>query len=205
PGVLTFEVRSLPIKHYLKKMNIHSLNATADELFHSMGGTPGFQTYLATKYQMGSDAVDIHTGSGLPLHNPRNDSTISCSATVRLIRALDNNLEAEGMDLTDVVMIAGTDAGATYNDGSRALVVKTGTLNDAKNLAGAANTATGEVYFGIFLQNGSLNTVRNVVARMKSTYRMQAINKPGFVWDPLDPRMALRLVSADVGVSVAAN
>lgn len=201
PGVVVLETKSRPLMHYLKKMNIHSLNASADELFYSMGGASAFTKFLTDKYRMGGDAVDIHTGSGLPLHNPRNDSSMSCSAVVRLIRRLDVVLESQGLDMADVMMVSGLDAGATYKDGSQALVVKTGTLNGVKNLAGVANTTTGEVYFGIFLQNGgNVQGVRNVVARMKSNYRMTPVRRQGFQWDSLDPKMTLRPVGPKVTV-----
>jgi D-alanyl-D-alanine carboxypeptidase len=198
PGVQVYEIKSRPLMHYLKKMNIHSLNATADELFYSMGGSDAFIKFLGDKYRMGTDAVDVHTGSGLPLHDPRNDTSMSCSSTVKLIRRLDIILESQGLDLADVMMIAGLDAGATFKDGSQALVVKTGSLTGVKNLAGVANTTSGEVYFGVFLQNGG-NTAgaRNVVADLKGSFKMQPVHRAGFVWDPLDPKMALRPVQAN--------
>lgn len=198
PGVTVFEIKSLQMKNYLKKMNIHSMNPVADELFYSMGGRQGFRNYLQATYGMGPDAVDINTGSGLPLHNPRNDTSISCSSVVRLIRRLDWNLEQKyGMDMTDVVMIAGTDAGATFNDGSGALVVKTGTLNNVKNLAGAANTSDGEVYFGIFLEgrNANLGGVQQVLANVKASFSLRRISKSSFAFDPLEPEMTLKAVS----------
>lgn len=202
PGVVVFQTKSRPLMHYLKKMNLHSLNATADELFYSMGGAPAFVKFLGDRYRMGTDAVDVHTGSGLPLHSPRNDTSISCSSTVKLIRRLDVILESQGLDLADVMMVAGLDARATYKDGSQALVVKTGTLTGVKNLAGNANTSQGEVYFGIFLQNGG-NTAgaQNVVADIKSSYRMMPIHRPGFTWDSLDPKMNLQRIVPNQAVA----
>ncbi|MES2854846.1 MAG: hypothetical protein V4692_03230, partial [Bdellovibrionota bacterium] len=139
--------------------------------------------------------------SGLPLHDPRNDTTISCSSVVRLIRRLDWNLEQKyQLDLADIMMISGVDTGATYSDGSKALVVKSGTLNGVKNLAGAASTTAGEVYFGVFLEGRGANGagVSNVVANLKSNYTMKRIQRSSFAFDPLEPDMGLRVAAARV-------
>jgi D-alanyl-D-alanine carboxypeptidase len=150
---------------------------------------------------LGVDAIDIQTGSGLPLHDPRNDTTISCSAMVRLIRRLDRNLEEKyNMQLEDVVMIAGVDAGATLSDSSKALVVKTGTLNGVKNLAGVAETTEGELYFGIFLEGRNANGggIQSVLGDLKTNYKLKAVDRQSFAFDPLQPEMQLARVTPSV-------
>lgn len=203
-GVVKFEFKSAPLFEYLKKINILSINPAADELFWSLGGPKGFQKFLERSYRMGDDAEDVNTGSGLPFYNPnRDDTSMTCSAVVRLIRRMDWNLEQKhGMDLADVMMISGidTERGATFNDGSGSLIVKTGTLTArgavAKNLAGSMQTTEGEVYFGIFLNGPGSNSgnVRSALSKLASKYRRVRVKRKSFVWHQLDSQMQLQKV-----------
>ncbi len=172
PGVKVYEVRSAPLRYYLKRMNIASINPMADELFHSLGGSDGFRDFLQRNYGMGDEAKHVYTGSGLQLNGPRRDTTMTCSAVVRIIRRMDLNLEQKyGMDLADVAMVAGVDTldGPTFKQGGGALIVKTGTLvaggYQAKNLAGAYSTTSGDVYFGIFTQCRAITCARSATLR----------------------------------------
>lgn len=213
PGVVQFEIRSAPLKVYLKQMNILSINPVADELFHSMGGEPGFRKFLQDKYGMGDAAVDVHTGSGLPIHDPRNDTSITCGNVVRMIRRMDLDLEKNyKMDLADVMMVAGVDttAGATFSEGSRSLIVKTGTLTApgsvAKNLAGVQETSAGEVYFGIFMQDRAANSgnVRRVLSSMMSNFRAKRVERSGVGrFDSIDKEMMLKKVTPTPSASVS--
>ncbi len=204
PGVVKFEFQSAPLGEYLKKLNILSVNPAADELFWSLGGPAGFKNFLERSYEMGASAEDVNTGSGLPFYDPnRDDTSMSCSAVVRLIRRMDANLEQKyGKDLADVMMISGidTEPGATFNDGSGSLIVKTGTLTApgavAKNLAGVMQTTEGEVYFGIFLNGPGSNSgnVRSALSKLASKYRRVRVNRRPFVWQQLDSAMQLQKV-----------
>lgn len=203
-GVVKLEFKSAPLGEYLKKLNILSINPAADELFWSLGGPARFKSFLERSYEMGDAAEDVNTGSGLPFYNPnRDDTSMSCSAVVRLIRRMDLNLEQKhGMDLADVMMISGidTERGATFNDGSGSLIVKTGTLTAngavAKNLAGSMQTTEGEVYFGIFLNGPGSNSgnVRSALSKLASKYRRVRVNRRPFVWYQLDSQMQLQQV-----------
>lgn len=202
PGVMTFELKSAPIKTYLKKMNILSINPVADELFFALGGKAGFQKFLSEKYKMANSADDVETGSGLPVFRAgRDDTSMSCADVVRVIRRMDLDLEQKyNTDLADVMMISGVDTepGATFSDGSQSLIVKTGTLTAngsvAKNLAGSMKTTEGEVYFGIFMNGRGANSggVRSVLARLMSKYDKVAIKRSSFRFDQLDSEMQLR-------------
>lgn len=203
-GVVKFEFKSAPLGEYLKKINILSVNPAADELFWSLGGPKGFQKFLERNYQLGDAAEDVNTGSGLPFYNPnRDDTSMTCSAVVRLIRRMDMNLEQKyEMDLADVMMISGidTERGATFNDGSGSLIVKTGTLTApgavAKNLAGVMQTTQGEVYFGIFLNGPGSNSgnVRSALSKLASKYRRVRVDRRKFTWQQLDSNMQLQKV-----------
>ncbi|RYZ77557.1 MAG: hypothetical protein EOP05_01400 [Proteobacteria bacterium] len=201
PGVKVFEIRSAPLRYYLKRMNIMSANPMADELFYSLGGVSGFANFLQSNYGMGNAATDVHSGSGLPIGPPRNDSSMSCSAVVRIIRRMDLDLEKKhGMDLADVVMVAGIDTAdsPTFKDGSKSLVVKTGTLTAgdarAKNLAGSMQTTSGEVYFGIFMQGAAAGSGprQSILNAFMSKFSRKAVNRKTFHFDALDNEMRLR-------------
>lgn len=207
PGVVVYEIKSSSLKSYLKQMNIVSANPVADELFHALGGEDSFQAFMQEKYGMGDEVDGVHTGSGLPLRNPRIDTTVSCSTVVRMVRRMDMDLEAKyKMDLADVMMVAGLDTqyGATHRDGTRSLIVKTGTVNAASNFAGAEETTAGEVYFGIFMQGraGAKRNARQILTTMMRNFRSRAVTGRSGTrsFDELDQEMSLKKV-APVAVS----
>jgi len=203
PGVLVYEIKSAPIKMYLKEMNIRSINPLADEMFATLGGPNAFRSFMKAKEGMGTEFSGVFTGSGLPTHGVRHDTTVSCSTVVRLIRRMDLDLESKyHSDLSDVMMISGVDTptGATFSDNSRSLIVKTGTLTAggarAKNLAGVEETDAGEVYFGIFLQGPRANSgnVRSVLSRMMMNFRAKRIAHGPLNFDSLDSEMQMKPV-----------
>ena len=206
PGVTVFEIKSAPLRSYLKQMNIVSVNPLADELFHSLGGEDSFQSFMSAKYGMGDEVDGVHTGSGLPLRNPRLDTTVSCSTVVRMVRRMDADLESKyKLDLADVMMVAGIDRqqGATHNDGSKSLLVKTGTVNGASNFAGVEETTTGEVYFGIFMQGraGAKRNAKTILTTMMRDFRSRAVTgRRSMVFDELDAEMQLKKVAAQVAI-----
>jgi D-alanyl-D-alanine carboxypeptidase/D-alanyl-D-alanine-endopeptidase (penicillin-binding protein 4) len=192
PGVLEFEVKSAPIKMYLKQMNIRSSNPYAEEMFFSLGGKTQFAADMA-RLGYGDQTKEVYSGSGVNLYNSGNrfDSKLSCSTVVRMIRTMDKDLEAKGGDLTDVMMAPAVDGGtANWIDGSKAFVVKTGTLKrpvPAKNLAGVEETKSGEVYFGIFLDGraGHSYGVRKAQSAMMTHFRPVAVNSARFNFSPM--------------------
>ena len=200
--VIQYVALSRPLQNDIKIMNLLSSNPYADELFHSLGGRKGFKTFLETRFEMGSHANGIFSGSGVELEaTGRVDTTMNCAAFVSLVKALDvvmrSNLKAS---LDDVAMIAGVDSG-TWSHPSQAFVVKTGTLtgagNRAKNLAGYANTkGEGRVYFGIFIQTENLgqaaNGIREIAADISRNFGgTNKIVRAPFKFDTLDKTMAL--------------
>ncbi len=198
PGVYVFDIKSAPLRTYLKKMNLNSINPMADEIFHALGGAPVFQRFMQKKYAYGSRVVDVHSGSGVQLNNPRIDTHATCSTMVNMIRRLDLDLEAQGLDLADVLAVPGIEGG-TWGDASRSLVVKTGTMKHptpAKNLAGAESTSGGEVYFGIFIdvRGGNSGSVGNAEAAMMRNFKPVAIVRKPFAFSPIDGLTHMQLV-----------
>lgn len=200
PGVFVFTVKSAPIRQYLKLMNIWSINPWAEEIFFSLGGKDQFQTFMQSRYSFGPQVSNVNTGSGVNMHgNARNDSTVSCSSVVRMIRRMDLDLETKWkMDLSDILSVPGHDGG-TWVDPSKTLVVKTGTLKNptpAKNLAGVAETTDGEVYFGIFVdrQGGNKYTVQKALTALRSNFEGVQVKESPFTFNPVGNYTHLQLV-----------
>lgn len=205
-GVYVFDIKSAPLRTYLKKMNIDSINPMAEELFFAMGGTTAFRAFMQKYFGMGKEVEGMLIGSGVNLHsNPRRDTTVACSTVVKMIRRMDQDLEKKGFDLSDVMMVAGVDQG-TWSTGGSSTVVKTGTLSAgstvAKNLAGVMETTQGEVYFGIFLNGGKgqmspkLRAAETPVLR---NFRPVPLKKAPFVFSPIDQETHMKMVGT-IGV-----
>ena len=191
PDVSKFVVKSAPIKNFLKLMNIWSINPWAEEVFFSLGGKTRFQSFMQSNYQYGERVANVNSGSGVNLHGARrDDSMVSCSTVVHMIRTLDQDLEEKyKLDLSDVMAVPGNDGG-TWQDATKSLVVKTGTLKHptpTKNLAGVQETANGEVYFGIFVdrKGGNSGTVRNLVTHFERHFRGVKVNEAPYTFSPI--------------------
>jgi serine-type D-Ala-D-Ala carboxypeptidase/endopeptidase (penicillin-binding protein 4) len=197
-GVRVFEIQSAPLRSYLKRMNIMSANPIADELYHSLGGKPGFKRFLGSRLAYAAASSEIESGSGLPIDGPpRRDTLMSCANVIRTIRLLDQDLQQKhSLSLADITLVSGidTEGEPTFEQGSGSLAVKTGTVNGAKNLAGIFNTNAGSVYFGIFMQGKAANdgARAKVLAALMSSYNSVAYQRAGFQFLPLDSRMTLR-------------
>lgn len=199
PGTAVLEFRSAPLSSYLKRMNIMSANPMADELFYSLGGLPAFKSFMRRAAPTAS-TDGIYSGSGLWVGPPRQDTTMSCSSVVEIIRRLDRDLESRsGMGLADVMLVAGLDTAdmPSYEEGGQTLIVKTGTIDGGKNLAGSMSTSQGEVYFGIFMQGKAANAKdrEKVVAAFARGFQLIRINRRAFLFSSLDSEMGLRSIS----------
>jgi D-alanyl-D-alanine carboxypeptidase len=201
PHVFEFEIQSAPLRMYLKEMNIRSSNPNADELFFSLGGKPGFQAFMRS-IGMGPQAANVNSGSGVNLSNTnknRGDTYLSCSTVVQVIHRMDKELEAQHLDLSDVLAVPGNDHG-TWEDSSKSLVVKTGTMVEplpVRNLAGVKETTQGEVYFGIFLdgKNGKTGPLRDVLTKMSRHFRGTVVEERPYKFGPIGTWTHMNLVS----------
>ena len=206
PGVYEFIVKSAPIRNYLKMMNIWSINPYAEEIFFSLGGKPAFQAFMQAKLGFGSKVSDVNTGSGVNMHgDKRNDSMVSCSTVVSMIRLMDQDLEKKGLDLADVLSVPGNDGG-TWTDASKTLVVKTGTLNHptpAKNLAGVEETTKGEVYFGFFIDHrgGNKYFLLKALNAMRSDFHGVQVKESSYSFNPSGTFNHLQAVDPDVTIA----
>jgi D-alanyl-D-alanine carboxypeptidase len=161
-GAKTLELASAPLYKYLKEMNRVSNNYVADQLFQLLGGSAEFQTFI--KKQLGFDAADIHflNGSGDSVKVTLGEGKIkkvyneaSCDVLVHVLDSMRDLLRKQGLDLENIMAVAGRDARSTLSGRysaagvSGAMVAKTGTVDPAVTLAGMISTEQGDVYFGI--------------------------------------------------------
>lgn len=207
PGVFTFVVKSAPIKMYLKKMNINSINSYAEELFFSLGGKQRFEAFMQQKFKYGAQVANVNSGSGVNLHGARrDDSMLTCDAVVHIIRKMDQDLEQHfHQDLSDVMAVPANDGG-TWRTGDNSLIVKTGTMKNptaAKNLAGEEQTREGQVYFGMFIdrRGGNSGNIRNGLTAMQSNYKGVPVHEAPYSFQPFGSFTHMSLVQPNVNVA----
>lgn len=157
-AVISF--RSSPLARYLKEMNIYSNNYIADALWTILGGGGAFQKFYQRQLNIGPDKIRFYTGSGLPAkgaQGQRLDNLSTCETVLQILNAFEKDLASVNLDLSQVMLVGGVDGGtlgAAYQQESlsNAVVAKTGTLNQAKTLAGYVSTQEGKVFFGAFFR-----------------------------------------------------
>ncbi len=164
---------SPPLYKYLKEVNVVSNNFVAHTLYLGLGGEQKFSNYLLDHYGLTSDAIHFWTGSGLPKFQDgkRMDNYATCSSMLNLIEALKLSCERQGIELSNIVAVPGSDAGTFRNrvfpaDYKNAFVAKSGTLMHTSTLAGAMNTKKGFNFYGIFNQTSDITSAKMVQNEM---------------------------------------
>jgi D-alanyl-D-alanine carboxypeptidase/D-alanyl-D-alanine-endopeptidase (penicillin-binding protein 4) len=151
-SLLTVESDSL--LNIVQYLNAHSVNAMADMLAMHMGGPQGVEKFLIEQIGMPKNSVYISHASGLEVNRmtPRD--------TVRLLRAMMQWLDKHKLKLSNVMAVAGIDAGTLrgrFTEGKFAgsVIAKTGTLLSTDNgvaaLAGVMYTRDrGPLLFAVY-------------------------------------------------------
>ncbi len=157
-GRLVAEIVSDPLLDIVFRQNAVSDNPTADRLGEAIGGPDALERYLVREIGIPPQHVRISQTSGLRINR------ISARGTVRVLRRLSEQLAQRGLQLEDVLPVAGVDQGTTRTRFSRrdyrgAVVAKTGTLTRTDGgvsaLAGVLYTNDyGPVLFAIMNTNG---------------------------------------------------
>jgi D-alanyl-D-alanine carboxypeptidase len=162
---VTYALQSVPLYRYLKEMNSVSNNHVADHLFNYLGGPEKFKDFIQQDMNLNSKDIQFINGSGNSLTgiNENGESVkeynkASCDTMLRILFKVRAQLKKFGLDLKDVMAVAGTDEGTLkprYDSLRNSLVAKTGTVDPAVTLAGVISTTQGNVYFGIFMETES--------------------------------------------------
>ncbi|MBX3033023.1 MAG: D-alanyl-D-alanine carboxypeptidase [Bdellovibrionaceae bacterium] len=158
-----YTLRSAPLSALLKEMNRNSNNHAANQIFENLGGAAAFSRFALQKLNLGASALSFHNGTGDRIDFPNGASgynEATCAATLKVLRALRQDLKRLGKDLQDVMPVTGGDADSSVskyyeNDETRgSLIGKTGTVNPSITLAGLVHTRRGEY---LFMYNVSTN------------------------------------------------
>jgi D-alanyl-D-alanine carboxypeptidase/D-alanyl-D-alanine-endopeptidase (penicillin-binding protein 4) len=152
---------SLPLVRLLKGLNDFSNNWMASVVGNLVGGPDAVERFLMTDVGFKTDEVNFATSSGL------GSNSISPRGTVNILRKLIVYLNSKGLQLEDILPIAGVDAGTLekrFTDAFRGSVVgKTGTLSGVSALAGVAYTrGNGPLLFVIFNHGRSAHAFRPI-------------------------------------------
>ena len=142
---------------YLKEINVQSNNYAAHTIFLKLGGEAKFEKFLNDRYSQTSNTIHFYNGSGLPQINNgvRYDNYSTCHATTELISALKYSVEDQGINLSDLIAVPGSDAGTFSNrpfpsELKNSVMAKTGTLTNISNLAGIISSSKGLSFYGMF-------------------------------------------------------
>jgi D-alanyl-D-alanine carboxypeptidase/D-alanyl-D-alanine-endopeptidase (penicillin-binding protein 4) len=161
---LLFLHESAPIRDIIKATLCYSNNYLSDRLGDMLGGA--FAVARVVQLNAGISPAEFYlaTSSGLGINR------VTPRAMMKLLRTLQKDLARYKMTFSDIMPVAGRDAGTlegrfddVFERGS--VVGKTGTLGNtdggASALSGEMSTKNGKVLFVIFNQRGNVARFRN--------------------------------------------
>lgn len=150
-------IQSAPLYRYLKEMNIYSNNYVADLIYKKLGGTEAFQDFIKATLDLETTDLKFINGSGDSEFTPAGKlyNKGSCSALIKVLFALRERLQADGLDLPEVMAVSGLERstlGGRYASLPGAVVAKTGSVNPAITLSGMISTAQGDLLFAVLMK-----------------------------------------------------
>ena len=150
-------VSSMEMIDIIKYMNWNSNNHVANSLMMIAGGVEKTEKLFYEKFKLSPADVTFENGSGQNADlkgEGRKYTEASCETTVRSVKALKKNLEAQNMKLEDALAVTGGDIGSTIDAAvykkylkAKTVVAKTGTVGVAVTLAGMASSKNGKFFF----------------------------------------------------------
>ena len=157
-GTILVHHQSLPLPKILQEMNVYSNNKMADLIARSVGGAEIVEKIVTEITAVSPEEVQLINGSGLGV-----DNRLSPRVVAKMLRAIQQKLEANGKTINAVFPVAGISRGTIRDrDIPTGIALKTGSLWNVSALAGVIPTDRhGLVYFTIINQNGGLQTFRN--------------------------------------------
>jgi len=155
---------SKPLKQTLKHMLAHSINPMAEQIGRCVGGVERLEEVAVSDAGLPAGSVNLSSASGLGINR------VNARDMMVLLKALRKELQNKGSDLTDILPLAGIEAGTMdrrfTSPGERGSVIaKTGTLTTTDGgvsaLAGMVRCDKEDLYFIIFCWKGSVNGFRH--------------------------------------------
>lgn len=155
---------SEPLKHMLKHMLSHSINPLSEQLGRAIGGVKRLEEIASSERGMIPNAVSLSSASGLGINR------VTAKQMMVLLKALRKELQNTGLDLGDILPLAGIESGTmdrrfTGAQERGSVIAKTGTLTTTDGgvsaLAGIMRADKEDLYFIIFCWRGSVNGFRS--------------------------------------------
>lgn len=156
----TLYLSSSELARNLKEMNRNSNNYVADKIFSRLANVEKYTDFILTRlFSIRPDEVKLLNGSGYPIFNNADKvyNEGSCAAVLEMLADLRQILQLAGLNLQDVLPVAGKD---TLDDGvstvtqiyasdltNGALLGKTGSVMDTIALAGLIVTENENLFF----------------------------------------------------------
>ena len=159
-GTISYNLFSSELYRNLKEMNRNSNNFVADKVFKKLSETENYIDFVLSHLLTVKPAeIILYNGSGYPILNNGNRvyNEASCSAVIAMMDDLRQIMINTGLDLKDVLPVAGKDSagdgdstvtqiyGSEQTSGT--LVAKTGSVIDTISLAGLVATANENIFF----------------------------------------------------------
>lgn len=153
-------LESSPLHHHLKQMNIYSTNFIADNLFEDLGGSEEFSLFMKREFNVGTETIQFDNGAGFE------PNYTNCRLTIYLIEELKEYLSTQGLEITDLLSVAGEDDGTLsyrfQKEYKKTIAAKTGSLRHTSTLAGVLNTESSSYAFSIFNRTFKLQRAREL-------------------------------------------
>jgi len=155
---------SEPLSQTLKHMLAHSINPMAEQMGRCVGGVQKLEEIAAKDAGVAPGSVNLSTASGLGINR------VNARDMMIVLKALRRELQNKGLDLSDILPLAGMEAGTmdrrfTGSQERGSVVAKTGTLTTTDGgvsaLAGMVRSDKEDLYFIIFCWKGSINSFRH--------------------------------------------
>ncbi|HEX8335269.1 MAG TPA: D-alanyl-D-alanine carboxypeptidase [Pyrinomonadaceae bacterium] len=196
-----FAVLSYPLRDILLYMNAHSSNFVAERLGALVGGPEGIRAYLVNELKLPPEQVTLATASGLEINR------MTPRGLVAVIRALDDEVRRQGLELVDIMAVASGDYGTLRRRMvgtplESAVVAKTGTLvNDdggMASLGGVVYTQKyGKVYFVVLNQGSRVAESRQLTDQLLAEITLSQ-DIPAPIPKPEKPRHQLESTDLEV-------
>lgn len=144
---------STPLHVLLKEMNRNSNNHAANQIFEFFGGAQRFMPFINRTLGLKSRDIEFHNGSGDRLDSNAGAAynSATCSAVLKIMKSLKDTLHEQHLDMEDIMPVAGMEQNTLErfsNDTTEnSLVGKTGSVSQARTLAGLLSTKNGNIFF----------------------------------------------------------
>ena len=191
--------KSSKLVDVLKVLLCYSNNFMAERIGETLGGPQTVSARLADNLKINPDEVVLSSTSGLGVNR------VTPRAMMKILRALNAELQKNKLALSDILPVAGIDPGTLeerYTDQAArgSVIAKTGTLvrtdGGASSLVGQMKTKSGRVVLFVILnQRGNVQRFRQNQDQIVTAIQNTLGGPAPFDYRPV--RLAMRLADSD--------